>query len=174
MNTLAPCMAIISAVALCASPSIAQSATDALYACAEKSNAAERLECYDNAVANLRSAENSGDVVTFTTEEIAEDQTRNFGRAESAIERKVAAVSAVVPEDGPDEVTAGIISIETTRDGKLLVSLNNGQIWRQTDSTRVTVSKKSPPAEATVKKAALGSFRIKLGRARAFRAKRVD
>ncbi|MEM7768456.1 MAG: hypothetical protein AAF253_13375 [Pseudomonadota bacterium] len=175
MNRLRNCLASLTIAAAFAAPVMAQSATDALYDCAGIANATERLACYDRAVASLRAAETSGDVVTFTTEELEAANADSFGRSPreaDGVDQKLAA--AAVPDEAPNEVTAGITDIDETRGGKLIVTLDNGQIWLQTDSSAVNVSRKKPPAEAVVKKAALGSFRVKLGRSRAFRARRID
>lgn len=157
----------------------AQGATDGLYACASEPDDAARLACYDAAVAELQAAETTGDVVTFTTEEITDARRDGFGRqtdgaGETAAASAAVAAAAAVAEAEPDEVTAAIVSLGETRDGKLVVTLDNGQVWQQTDNTRVTVSRKAPPETATVRKAAMGSYRVKLGRARPFRARRID
>ncbi|MEL6474525.1 MAG: hypothetical protein AAFQ21_10605, partial [Pseudomonadota bacterium] len=58
--------------------------------------------------------------------------------------------------------------------GKLNVLQENGQVWEQTDSDRVYYSKRKGVESAEVKRAAFGSFRMKLDGGRAFRVKRVE
>lgn len=171
MRNLLATLGVAGALSLTAA---AQSATATLYDCAGIAADADRLACYDLAVAELRSAETSGEVVTLTSEEIEEARTDSFGRKTDGVEETLAARAGETAAAEPDEVTAGIASLGETRDGRLLVTLDNGQVWRQVDSTRVFVSRKAPPQSATVMKAALGSYRLKLGNARAFRAERVE
>jgi len=155
----------------------ADTPTAPIYACADESDDAARLACFDAAVAALKASEEAGEVATVAVAEIEEAERDAFGLEG---EQAVAAVSArIVPRRAEppaelDEVTAGVVSITENNRGELIVTLDNGQVWRQSDSASVSISRKKPPETATVRKAALGSFRMKLGRASPFRVKRVE
>ncbi len=174
MTILRSCLAVLLLACTVTPLATGQAATDSLYACADKASDSERLACYDAAVAELRAAETTGEVVTFTTEEIVEARERTFGLEEDTVDSKLAAAGASLARTEPDDITAGLVSLDETAEGKLIVTLDNGQVWVQTDSSSVAVSRKSPPKSATVMKAALGSYRLKIGRARPFRVQRVD
>ena len=120
----------------------------------------------------LKTAEEAGEITTVTRAEVETVQRESFGfsipslpsfGARDRIERpaRVAAISYAVPR------------IQETPHGKLIVTLENGQVWEQTDSASVPYSRKSGVESAEVKRAALGSYKMKLDGGRAFRAKRT-
>ncbi|MGL6160386.1 hypothetical protein [Microbulbifer sp.] len=87
----------------------ADSLADQVQRCAEVQNDSERLACYDALGSSL--------------EQRAE---QNFGREQQQI-----------AEEAPDSINATIAEIRDAAYGKLLITLENGQVWRQNDSTRV-------------------------------------
>lgn len=134
--------------------------TAALIACAVKPDAAERLACYDAAVAGISA------------------EAREISRKREAIAAKAAAEQAARAEQerlaafgresmkdrppGADEdlpsMTTSIGETLTTRDGKTVFLMENGQMWRQTEGMPL------PPVhqgmEATIKKGVIGGFRM--------------
>lgn len=74
------------------------------------------------------------------------------------------------------EITIDIQKIQEFGYKKLRVFLVNGQVWEQTDSSRIKLprSRKSDHGSATVRRAALGSYLMQInGKGKAFRVKRV-
>ncbi len=138
--------------------------TATLYACADKANDAERLACYDAAVGRLRTAEEAGEITTVSREQVEQVQRESFGFAIPSLP------SITLPRLGGDDskadeieaITEAVARIAPGSDGKLRVVLENGQVWRQVDTTSVYLSRRSPPEAALIKRAALGSFRMKL------------
>ena len=63
-------------------------------------------------------------------------------------------------------------SVDQVR-GQFVVTLENGQVWRQTDSKDVFYSAKRGVEEATIKSAALGSYMMKFDDGVLFRVERV-
>ncbi|MEM9232603.1 MAG: hypothetical protein AAGA69_00010 [Pseudomonadota bacterium] len=62
----------------------------------------------------------------------------------------------------PPSIVSAAAQIEKTPNGKLRITLENGQVWRQLSSDRpYHVSKKAPPKMATITEAAMGSYRLK-------------
>lgn len=55
-----------------------------------------------------------------------------------------------------ETVASPIASLERLRDGSVLVTLENGQVWRQTDGPRQTLWR--PGDRLLIERAALGSF----------------
>jgi len=144
--------------------------TATVYACAEKAGDAERLACYDEAVGRLKMAEEAGDVRTVTRAEVEQVKKDSFGFS-------IPSLPGFGKSDNDseklEEIALNITGISKNGYGKVLVTLENGQIWEQTDSKKVYVKKSKPPKQAIVKRAAMGSFMVKLDKQSGFRAKRV-
>ena len=118
--------------ALAAMPASAADPTRAeLGACRELANDSDRLACYDRAVGRIlaqpaapKSAPAAAAPAAAATS--AED---NFGRdrvlaAEEAKRREQEARAA-------GELNASVTAIETRIDGLMTITLDNGQVWRQ-------------------------------------------
>jgi hypothetical protein len=73
----------------------------------------------------------------------------------------------------PDRVSLPVKSVVKTADGRHLFTMENGQVWRQTDNVRVS-NIGDGPWQAEIRKAALGSFMLKLDGGTAVRVKRME
>lgn len=146
--------------------------TDTVYACASIEENMARLACYDEAVGRLKAAEEVGDIAIVTRKEVETVQKEAFGFSLPSLPGFGAAKES--GEDQLDSVVFGVKQIERDRYGKVIVTLENGQVWRQTNSDRVSYSRKLGVESAEVKRAALGSYRMKLDGGRAFRVKRIE
>lgn len=113
--------------------------------CAEIAAPVDRLACYDKANPPMV----KGDVATV-----------GFGLSAKKEEKAE-----------PVKVEAKITAISTMRDGKRLITLDNGQIWRETEAKPMVIIKKNVPI--TVREAALGTFMIDISDNVALRVKRV-
>lgn len=154
-----------------------------IYACADIAESTSRLQCFDDKVAAARNAENSGEFKTITRQEAVEVQKDAFGFSMPSLpkfnlpnlRRDDDSQTVKTDDDGQiSELSLAIISIRKDNLGKVIVTFENGQVWLQIDSDKVTVSKKRPPETAIIKRAALGSFLIRLDTGKAFRAKRIE
>lgn len=87
----------------------ADSITSQIKGCSTIESDSERLSCYD--------------ALSQSLEQRAE---RDFGQEQQRI-----------AEEAPESITATITDIQKAAYGKLLITLDNGQVWRQNDSTRV-------------------------------------
>ena len=74
-------------------------------------------------------------------------------------------------DDVPDVIAANVTDVGKTAEGRLVVTLNNGQTWMQTDST--TAGGLRPGARIRIEKAALGSFAMVGPDRRVIRVRRV-
>lgn len=151
--------------------------TDAIYACAEKTDDAERLACFDAAVAALKTAETKGAVRTVDVAAIEKIERDSFGFTLPSLteifRRDAPAEQAMAPE--VEEVQLGIESITVNRvTGKATIRLDNGQVWEQVDSETVSRSKVRKAKLATIRKAAMGSFLMNLDGGTAIRVRRVN
>ena len=145
-------------------PALAQDAgTDSetlnqLLACRALSDDAARLACQDEHLASLAQATETGRVVVVERQALREVERESFGFNLPSVGRlgdflrrpereDVAEAETEVLEDGSTATyndngsldrLAGIpVSNVSMRGGKLRVTLANGQVWAQTDSTRL-------------------------------------
>ena len=149
--------------------------TSEVYACAAIESDSERLACYDSAVGRLKAAEEAGEVATITRAEVEEVKKDSFGFSIPSLPK------LALPKLGGDkdadgalkEIQQTVTSAKLNSYKKAVVELESGQVWQQTDSTKITISKKRPPETATVKAASMGSYMMKLDNGRSFKVKRI-
>ena len=155
---------------------------ESVYACALVQNDSERLACYDAAVGNTKQAEDKGEFTTFTRTEAENVQKDAFGFSLPSLPKFAMPSFGGGEKDGVktdadgqiEEVELAISDIRNDAYGNVLITFENGQVWVQSDSNKVRVSKKRTPTSASVKRAALGSYLIQLSTGERFKAKRVE
>lgn len=158
-----------------AAPAFAQEKPLAkVYACSDIKDGAQRLACFDAAVAGLKADEAKGDVAVVSRGQIREAEVKSFGLPNASVTSSVAAAAGkpAKPEETPDKVKMAVKSISAASDGKIFFSMENGQVWRQTDGDHVDLG--NPPWIAEVRKGALGSFMLSVNGKHAVRVKRQD
>ena len=77
----------------------------------------------------------------------------------------------------PESLTAAVAELELNRAGKLTVTLADGQVWRQLsgDVTSIRLRSEMEPQTATIRQAAMGSYRMTIEpMGRTIRVKRVE
>jgi hypothetical protein len=135
--------------------------------CRGKVSPAERLDCYDGLV--VPGNPPSEQIATTVTEPAVEDQAPvvasgaavadTFGKPRSR-------------EGEPEEVAGVVTELVTNATGKLRISLDNGQIWMQSDSRKFYLRTGDT---VVVKKASFGSFLLsRVGLNASIRVKRID
>ncbi len=169
----------IAALAFLALPAFAQQAPlGKVYACTDIADSAQRLACYDTAVAGLRQAENSGGLAVVNREQIEKAEKEAFGLAAPSLAalaesaRTTPAATAEKPK-ALERVTFPVKSVTKGPDGKYRFVMENGQEWRQIDSISLPAIGKGP-WQAEIRKAAIGSFLLKLDDRTAVRVKRWE
>ncbi len=168
-----------------------------LFACRAIEDDSARLACLDAAVEALYGDAESGEVVAVDRGQIERAEESTFGlsipnfslpslRGEHTELAEAEAAEAHSPErvvtrddDGRIEriEELAVTEISTRRDGKVIITLANGQVWRQTDSTRIQgISRGARPGlTANIRTGALGSYFMQLNNGgRWFRAERVE
>ena len=161
------------AILIVGGPAIAQessASTAAVYACVELEDDAERLACYDSAVGRLQQAEEAGELTTVSREDIEEVRRESFGLSLPSLPR-LALPSLGGDDEELNRVTVAVDRVRADAYGKAIVTLENGQVWRQIDDTRVLAIRRGAEM-AEIRRASLGSFKMKLDNGRSFRAKR--
>ncbi|WP_143435515.1 hypothetical protein [Henriciella aquimarina] len=153
-----------------------QSASTAeVYACADIASDSERLACYDAAVGRLKSAEQAGDVVTVTRDEVEQVKKESFGFSIPSLPKFASSMfSGDDGDDKLDEMTVPVTRVSRAHSGDFIVYLENGSVWQQIDTKSVFYSEKRGVETATVKSAALGSYRMQLDDGVFFRVKRIQ
>ncbi len=163
--------------ALCAGSAFAQEAPlSKVYACAGITGAQERLACFDAAVAGLKKAEASGGVAVISPEKQAAIAKETFGFSEGGAasqKAQAAAVGVAPPPPEPDVVSVSIVKAVKARDGRHRFTLANGQVWEQVETDKVQ-GLGSLPVPGEIRKAALGSFMMKIKDGRAIRVRRIS
>jgi hypothetical protein len=170
----------IAALALISLPAFAQQAPlESVYACSGVTDSAQRLACYDSAVAGLKQAESSGGLAVVNREQIEKAEKEAFGLptpslsvlAESA--RSTAAAPTTEKPKSLERVTFPVKSVNKGPDGRYRFVMENGQEWRQTDGITLPAIGKGP-WQAEIRKAAIGSYMLKLDNRTAVRVRRVE
>ncbi len=151
--------------------------TEGVYQCAAIADDTARLACYDKAVADLQTAESAGKVRTVDVATIEKLERESFGFSLPSLSqvfgRSEDAEKPLTQE--VDEVTLPIASISVNRvTRKAQITLENGQVWEQIDSEEISRSKIRKAKEATIRKAALGSFLMTIGGGTGIRVRRVN
>lgn len=162
--------ALIAAAAfgMCAGTAHAQSpadaAADALIACLDIPDSGERLSCLEAGAHEIRALRSdAGDTAAIDD---------SFGAESLASTRR-----AKREEDKAARLDAGVVEIRVGPLKNVTVVLDNGQVWRQSESDRVVIH---PPRNqngltVTVTKAAFGSYWMKINELdRQIRVKRID
>lgn len=203
LRSLAAVIAVLGASA----PSLAQDAQsepetlNRLLACRALSDDAARLACQDEHLAVLAQATESGRIVVVERRALREVERASFGlnlpsvgRLGSILRRNEADEAAAVAEvetledgstatydaSGALESLVGVpVSDVSLRNGMLRVTLSNGQVWDQTDSTRLPrISSRAlrDGVRADIETGVLGAHFLRLSNhpSRRFRAERVQ
>ena len=154
-------LAAVIAWAGAAASAVAQETDDAsalagVYACAPIADSSERLACYDAAVAGLRQAENSGNVVVIDREGAETVQRESFGFNMPSISRLIPDLSDA--PSGISHVEAQIARIQSLADGRHRFVLDNGQTWVQIEAGALRGL--SAGDAVVVRRASLGSYML--------------
>ena len=159
--------------------------------CASINDDAARLACYDAAVGRSprpataapaaatsvpakpvqRAAPVAAAPATTAAAAAAKDPVADFGLSESA---KVARdpVKSAEAAKAPQSVTAKVISVRFRKFGEFVVTLDNGQVWEQTEPMPSAIVKVGD--EVTVKKALFGSFTLVTAGRIGTKVRRID
>ena len=135
-------------------PQAVQAAID----CRKVAEAAARLACYDKAVDVLGRALDQGQVVAVDHAQVQAVRRQSFGFT-------LPSLSFLDRGARPEEINEVVLTVESARqnpDGKWVIALEGGQIWRQIDTGEFSRDPK-PGAKATIKKAMLGSYMMMIG-----------
>jgi hypothetical protein len=161
-------------------PALAQQAPiEKVYACADLVEANQRHACFDALIPELKRARSGAVSIPMTPTVPLQQQTADLGASGAAPSPLTAPVisptnrGAGAPPLGPDRVTLAVKSITTGADGKARITMENGQVWRQIDTTRLR-NLGPGPWTADIRKAAFGSYLLTVNKSAAVRVERVN
>ncbi|MCF6292789.1 MAG: hypothetical protein L3J04_05280 [Robiginitomaculum sp.] len=168
-----------------------------IYACMGITVDSERLSCFDAAVQQVKSAEASGEILTMNSGSVRKLKREAFGfdlpslsifrlpsfpklnsgsndLALVSNEQDGAEVVAKNKEGAITKVRLVIDRYKLRNNGKYRFYLDNGQVWEQSNSGKVFISKSSPQLTAEIRRAAMGSYLMQInGKGKAIRVRRV-
>jgi hypothetical protein len=150
-----------------------------LYACMSVAAVDARVACFDKAAADLKAGEAAGRVTVLTPKAIEQAQVATFGAADAGVSAVTSAVRATstpgataIPRPAElNRVTLAVTAIEPAPGGNRRFVMENGQVWRQTDGLAIPRVGQGPWT-AEIRKAAVGSFLLKLDGKTAVRVQR--
>lgn len=135
--------------------------------CKARTEASERLACYDAAVATLDVAEKKGDIVVVDRDQARAARKQAFGFALPSL----AMFERGEAPEALDRVTSTVASAHQGRDKKWIIELEDGAVWAQNDGEALARAPKAG-SKAEIRKASMGYF-MNLDGQRAVRARRV-
>ena len=137
---------------------------DQVYACANISDEAQRLACYDGAVGRLRAAQTSGNLVAVDRQQAEELDRDAFGFTLPSLSRLFGGGSDAATPGGAerpqfervDRMTLEIARVTMRRDGTALFTMTNGQVWSQIDNENPRNARVG--GQVTVRRGTMGSY----------------
>jgi hypothetical protein len=142
----------------------------AVIACRSLTDRDARLACFDAAAAKLDEAESSGQVVVVNKEQAREVRRDVFGLQLPSLDIFGRRGAAAVGED-VDKLESTIKTASLGGDGRWVLELDTGAVWRQVDDSSMA----TPPhagSKVEIRRAAMGSFFIRIDGHPGFRAHR--
>ena len=156
-------------------PMAGAKAFDQLLACKGIADSAQRLACYDQTVGTLADAKAKRDIVVVDKQEVREAKRslfgftlpnlRIFGDSDGGKGK-----SAEEPEE--TEITATAQSARQDGDGNWIIVLDDGAVWHQTAGDIAMAPK--PGTQITIRRAALGSYFLRVGKQPGVKARREN
>jgi hypothetical protein len=137
--------------------------------CRKVADGAQRLACYDAAAEAFDAAEAKGDVVVVDREQAREVRRQGFGFSMPSLSLFERGES----QEELENVTGTVASARQTGAGKWLVTLKDGAVWAQIDTTELSFAPK-PGEPVRIRRATLGSYLMSIKGQRAFRVRRQE
>ena len=166
----------ITSAPLAGAAELPQTITD----CREINSAVVRLDCYDQAVdaqqsvADEPAAEMVAPVAAAKSTAAPEASTQMspealFGKNVVEVQKTVQAATGTKDIDRLESLVS---KIRISASGKAIITLDNGQVWTQVDSSRLRLSGYD---RVVIRKASLGSYMLtKVGSKTSMRVKRIS
>jgi hypothetical protein len=142
---------------------------EALVRCRAITEDAARLRCFDAAAAALQAATESRDVVVVDRGQVRESRRRLFGLA---LPRLPIFGGHDEEEEAQVSTVEGVIASATQNGlGQWQIRLQDGAVWMQVDNNTIALRPR-PGQPVTVRRAALGSFVMRVNNQPGIRVRR--
>ena len=135
--------------------------------CQAIAEGAQRLACFDKAVAGMTQAEVKGDLVIIDREQRRAVRHQAFGLTLPSL----AIFDRGERPDEANQITAKIVTVSQTGYGRAVLKLDDGATWRQVDDDQL-YPRPHAGSVAVIRKAALGSFFMTIDGQQAIRVHR--
>lgn len=165
--TLLPTLLLSLTVSIQVNSTPAQTPLDGLFQCQTITSQEGRNTCFSNETAKLQRATESGELVVIDQKVAAERSAAAFGL------RQPDTLSSNFEVETPQQVTSTLASSAQFAEGKYRFTLADGSTWAQTDSDPIRLRPRDG-ATVTVRRAALGSYMLRIERGRDIRVQRVN
>lgn len=132
-----------------------------LYNCRAITDPAERLACYDRQVGVLESAVTAQDIRVVDREQVRQTRRGLFGLSLPNLGNIFGSGDGNTAEDSDavNELAATLRAVGRNSSGRWIYTLDNDQVWIQTDSSAPGRGPR-PGQNVVIRRAALGSFMI--------------
>ncbi len=173
LKLIAPASAVVLSVVMIAGA--AELPTE-LIDCRALTSAVARLDCYDQAIdahtaapsqaGEPRTAEEPAPVAptaavaaTTASEAVLSSEPKLsqedlFGKGEAELRKSV---QEATDTEAIDRIEATVVEIRKSASGKAIITLDNGQVWKQSDSTRARVYVND---KVTIRRRSFGSYSL--------------
>lgn len=145
------------------------SAYTQLVECRALTKDAERLACYDARVAKLQQAQENKEIVVVDKAEVNEAKRGLFGFTLPQIKL----FGGGAGDEDVNELATTITGVKSYDYGRWRFVLENGSVWDQIDSEPLPIDPHAGD-KIVIKRAALGSFKAKVGNQPPIRVRRVQ
>lgn len=148
-----------------------------LEACAEVNDDTQRLACYDRLAGRAISATSlpatstpagaaaaTSAVPAAVAAPVPVDPVEEFGLTEKAKQERA-------PQQWVESITARVTNVGLTGYDRYVITLDNGQVWTQSETNTRQIL--APGDTVTIKRAALGSFKLAGPRSVYWRVRRL-
>jgi hypothetical protein len=139
-----------------------------LLACRALTDGVARLACFDRETASMAGAIATKDLVVIDRERVREARKGLFGFSVPSFGGLFGGGDAAEES----QLTGIVATANRNADGGWTVHLQDGSVWTQVDDTPVALAPK-PGTRVLITRAAMGSFKLKLGSQPNYRAKRI-
>lgn len=140
-----------------------------LAGCGKIADGAAQLDCYRRAADALVQAEAEGAIVVVDREDARTVRRQSFGLSLPSL--------ALFDKGGADaelnSVAGQVRSARQDNTGRWVLRLDSGATWAQVESTPIRKDPK-PGTPVTISRAALGSYKMKIGDQEGVRVKRIE
>lgn len=139
----------------------------ALKACSAIKADGERLACYDKASQSVTKAQETGEVIIIDKQSARAARRQAFGLDLPTL----SILDRGADKAETETLSATVKAARVDARGALLVTLEDGAVWRQIDDRALDKPPK-PGSSVEIRKAAMGSYLMKIGAQPAIRVRR--